>query len=132
MMRMKSQWVTNSFHNKFSSYLKILGHNGPVYSVAEDLDFIYSASSDKFVARWSKKTGVQDKFLIKLPLAPFAICLIDNNSKLVVGLESGVLILFDIEKRLKLHNGGITIIAYFLYARISSLINSIHQMAMVT
>ena len=102
MMRMKSQWVTNSFHKKFSSSLKIPGHNGPVYSITEDNDFIYSASSDKFVARWSKKTGVQDKFLIKLPSAPFAICLIDDNSKLVVGLESGILILFDIEKKIEI------------------------------
>ena len=101
-MRMKSQWVTNSFHKKFSSSLKIPGHNGPVYSITADNDFIYSASSDKFVARWSKKTGEQDKFLIKLTSAPFAICLIDDNSKLVVGLESGILILFDIEKKIEI------------------------------
>ena len=94
--------MTNSFHHEFSSSLAISGHNGPVYSIAEDTDYIYSASSDKFVARWSKKTGVQDKFLIKLPSAPFSICLIDDNSKLVVGLESGILILFDIEKKIEI------------------------------
>ncbi|MCX6192667.1 MAG: hypothetical protein NT109_10355 [Flavobacteriia bacterium] len=96
----------------FHKSLSFSGHTGPVYAIAEDDSFIYSASGDKFIARWSKKLGIQDSFSIKLPDTPFSIGLIDTCKKLVVGLQSGALLVFDLEKRIEIqslreHNAGV-------------------------
>ena len=86
----------------FHKSLSISGHAGPVYAIAEDDSYIYSASGDKFIARWSKQLGIQDRFSIKLHDTPFALSLVDQSKLLVVGLQSGALLVFDIEKRIEI------------------------------
>lgn len=89
------------------------GHSGAVYSLQYDgNNFIYSASADKYVVRWDLTTGQQDKFAIKLPATPYSIQLIDNTTKLVAGLSSGDVHIFDLEEKkeikfFKLHQKGI-------------------------
>ncbi len=90
------------FISSFFKTLTITGHAGSVYALAQDNNFIYSASGDKFIARWNKQTGEQDAFSIKLPEIPFSIALVAHNSKLIVGLQSGVIVVFDLLSRLEI------------------------------
>ncbi len=96
----------------FSKKITFDGHSGAVYSLQYDGEFIYSASADKYVVRWDLKSGEQDKFAIKLPATPYSILLFDNNSKLITGLSTGDVHIFDIlEKKelkfYKMHQKGI-------------------------
>lgn len=100
----------------FSKKLTIEGHSGAVYSLQYDGHFLYSASADKYVVRWDSESGVQDKFAIKLPATPYSILLIDNNTKLVAGLSSGDVHVFDLHERkeikfYKLHKKGVFALA---------------------
>lgn len=93
------------------------GHSGAVYSLQYDgNNFIYSASADKYVVRWDLATGEQDKFAIKLPATPYSIQLIDNTTKLVAGLSSGDVHIFDLEEKkeikfFKFHQKGVFALA---------------------
>lgn len=96
----------------FTKKLTFSGHSGAIYSLQYDGEFIYSSSADKYVVRWNLKTGEQDKFAIKLPATPYVIQLIDNHSKLIAGLSSGDIHIFDLHDRkeikfYKLHKKGV-------------------------
>jgi len=75
------------------------GHSAGIYSLAFDGTFLYSASADKFVARWDLKQGIQDKFSIRFEYPVYSICLINDNKYLVAGLSTGDLHIFDIATR---------------------------------
>jgi WD40 repeat protein len=75
------------------------GHNGAIFDLTYDGNFLYSASADKFVTRWDLATGLQDKFAIRLPQSPYSIGLLQKNTQLLVGLSNGDLHLFDLQKR---------------------------------
>jgi len=81
---------------------EINGHAASVYAVDGFGQFIYSGSSDKFVARWNLATGIQDKFAIKFEQAIYSLTLVDNQRKLAVGLANGDLHVFDLENRTEL------------------------------
>lgn len=67
----------------------ILGHNGPIYSIATDEQFIYSSSADRFVTRWNPNTLQQDAFAVKLETAAYAIQKFEEV--LVIGQTNGTL-----------------------------------------
>jgi hypothetical protein len=52
----------------FRKLKEISGHAAGIYSLDFDGNFIYSASADKFVARWKLNVGIQDKFSIQFEL----------------------------------------------------------------
>jgi WD40 repeat protein len=81
----------------------IKGHVGPIYNACYDgTHFLYSTAADKYVTRWNIETGEQDGFSVKLTEASFNICLVQNNSKLLVGTNSGKVHIIDLETKLEI------------------------------
>jgi WD40 repeat protein len=75
----------------------ITGHKGPIYDACYDgAHFLYSTAADHFVTRWYIETGKQDSFAIKLAEASYCICLINENTFLLIGTTSGKLHLIDL------------------------------------
>jgi WD40 repeat protein len=83
----------------FRKLKEISGHAAGVYSLDIFENALYSASADKFVARWKIDEGIQDKFSIRFDQAVYALCLFDNHSKLAVGLANGDLHFFELRER---------------------------------
>ena len=79
----------------FEHYLTIEGHSSAIYALTVCKDFIYSSSGDRYIVRWNKKSGIQDKFTIKFELPAFAIRFIEKTECLVVGLSDGKIHVFD-------------------------------------
>lgn len=69
------------------------GHGVPVYAVAAEDEWIYSAAGDHFVVRWNPNTGLQDTFTIRLDKAAYALYCAANN--LFIGASNGTLIAVD-------------------------------------
>ena len=86
----------------FRKLKEISGHAAGIYSLDFNGNFLYSASADKFVARWKLNEGIQDKFSIKFEEAVYAIRLFHEQSKLAVGLANGDLHFFDLSDRKEL------------------------------
>lgn len=84
---------------RFSKLKEIAGHSAGIYSLAFDGEFIYSASADQYVARWSLETGTQDKFAIRFDSPVYSISLVNHNRSLVAALANGHLHVFDLEER---------------------------------
>ncbi|MEN9968965.1 MAG: hypothetical protein RIR94_1151 [Bacteroidota bacterium] len=102
----------NSSHALYSKHLQITGHQGPIYALSQDAHSIYSASSDKFVARWHKTTGQQDQFAIRCSQAPFSLLVLPDQNELLIGLSDGSLHLIDTlqkleRKHLKAHQSAV-------------------------
>lgn len=100
----------------FSKEKIILGHAGAIYTCATVDGLVYTGSTDKHVARWLVKEGVQDKFAIKFESAIYSIELVGANF-LVVGLSSGSLHIFDLAagkeiKHFTQHKGAIFTITW--------------------
>lgn len=83
----------------FQKLKEFIGHAAGVYSLASDGSYIYSASADKYVARWNISNGEQDKFAVKFENPVYSICLAKNNQLLIAGLANGNMHVFDLEKR---------------------------------
>jgi WD40 repeat protein len=80
------------------------GHNGPIYDIAFDAQYVYSAAADGFVTRWDKATGNQDAFAIRCEAVPFSIQLFSNGTKLAVGLASGQVHIVDVVQKRETHH----------------------------
>jgi WD40 repeat protein len=106
----------NNLQAPYSKFLQITGHQGPIYALSQDQEFIYSASADKFVARWNKNTGQQDQFAIRCTQAPFSLLVLPHEQQLVIGLSDGSLHVIDTQqkseiKNLKAHQAAVFAIA---------------------
>jgi WD40 repeat protein len=102
----------NNSQALYSKHLQITGHQGPIYALSQDAHYIYSASSDKFVARWHKTTGQQDQFAIRCSQAPFSLLVLPDQNELLIGLSDGSLHLIDTlqkveRKHLKAHQSAV-------------------------
>jgi WD40 repeat protein len=86
----------------FKKLKEFSGHAAGVYSLASDGRFLYSASADKYVARWDIHSGVQDKFAIKFENPVYSICLAKNSQLLIAGLSNGDMHIFDLEKKIEI------------------------------
>lgn len=82
----------------YSKKQEISGHSAAIYSCVVHGNFIYSASGDKFVARWKIDEGIQDQFAIRFEQAVYAIELIDDQY-LIAGLSNGDFHVIDLNKR---------------------------------
>ena len=95
-----SNKVSEKFQSShFEHLFTIEGHASAVYSLTSCENFIYSASGDRFVTRWDKSYGKQDKFAIKLDSVPYVIRYLSEQSCLIIGLSDGKVHVIDIEKR---------------------------------
>ncbi len=106
----------NNSQALYSKNFQITGHQGPIYALAQDTTYIYSASADKFVARWHKTSGQQDQFAIRCTQAPFSLLVLPDQNQLLIGLSDGSLHLIDTEqkvelKHLKAHQSAVFAIA---------------------
>lgn len=84
---------------RFKKLKEISGHSAGIYALAFDNQFLYSASADKYVARWNFETGIQDKFAIKFDAPVYSISLFNNSSSLIAALSNGSLHIFDLKER---------------------------------
>lgn len=80
------------------------GHNGPIYAIDFDEEFVYSASADRFVTRWNKISGKQDSFAIRSEAVPFSIQLFSSGKMLAIGLASGQLHIVDLAQKREIHH----------------------------
>jgi WD40 repeat protein len=86
----------------FRKLKEISGHAAGIYSLDFDGTYIYSASADKFVARWKIDEGVQDAFSIRFENPAYSLCLFTQQTKLAIGLGNGDLHFFDLNERKEL------------------------------
>ena len=86
----------------FRKLKEISGHAAGIYSLDFDGTYIYSASADKFVARWKIDEGVQDAFSIRFENPAYSLCLFAQKTKLAIGLGNGDLHFFDLNDRKEL------------------------------
>lgn len=106
----------NKSATNYSKNFQITGHQGPIYALSQDNHFVYSASADKFVARWHKATGTQDQFAIRCTQTPFSICVFEKQQQLAIGLADGSLHIIDTASKkelkfLKVHHVAVFAIA---------------------
>ena len=86
----------------FRKLKEISGHAAGIYSLDFDGTYIYSASADKFVARWKIDEGVQDAFSIRFENPAYSLSLFAQQTKLAIGLGNGDLHFFDLNDRKEL------------------------------
>ncbi len=96
---------------------QVLGHSAAIYDLQYDTNYIYSASGDKFVARWDINSLEQDKFAIRFPVTPYSLATLPHKNELIVGLSDGAIHVFDLEnkvelKHLQIHQSGIFCLRY--------------------
>jgi len=96
----------------FEKLGEIQEHSGAVYDLALDQNFIYSASADGYLARWSSDTLAQDDFAIRCTTPPYSLAMDTKNRNLWFGLSSGDMhiINVDTKKELKFfqqHKSGV-------------------------
>jgi len=95
-----SKKPSKEFQSSYFEHLfTIEAHASAVYSLTSCENFIYSASGDRFVTRWDKKNGKQDKFAIKLDSVPYIIRCLSVQNCLIIGLSDGKVHVFDLIKR---------------------------------
>jgi WD40 repeat protein len=88
---------------RFSKLKEITGHAAGIYSVAYSGDHIYSASADRFLARWKFDEGLQDKFSIRFGDPVYSVAICDSSQLLIAGTSSGDLHIFCLKEKKELH-----------------------------
>jgi WD40 repeat protein len=83
----------------FKKIGEIQEHSGAVYDITLDKNFIYSASADGYVARWSLDTFAQDNFAIKCTSPPYSLEFDAKNRNLWFGLSSGDLHVVNVDTK---------------------------------
>lgn len=78
---------------------EISGHAAGIYAAEYQEDFIYTASADRYIARWNYLEGTQDAFAIRFEQPVYSIKLFLNNTYLAAGLGNGDLHFFDLKSR---------------------------------
>ena len=93
--------LTNNIgqQNCFNLVHTLKGHNASVYSITFCDGYLYSASSDKLIARWNIQTGEPDNFSIKLDAVPYIIKAIPEYSILIIGLNNGLIHIIDLNQK---------------------------------
>ena len=84
--------------------VELTGHAAPIYAVLSNENALYTASADKFVARWDVQESKQDNFAIKSESSNYAIVVLQDAPILIIGTSSGTLHVIDTLKKCELHH----------------------------
>jgi WD40 repeat protein len=84
---------------KWNKRIELIGHAAPIYAVCSSQTKIYTASGDKFVARWDISEAKQDNFAIQSENSNYAVAKLENSSHLVIGTSSGAFHVIDTEAK---------------------------------
>jgi WD40 repeat protein len=84
--------------------VELIGHAAPIYAVFAKNNTLYTASGDKFVARWNVNELKQDNFALKSDSSNYAIAMLHESSVLVIGTSSGAFYVIDTLKKIELHH----------------------------
>ncbi|MES2587792.1 MAG: WD40 repeat domain-containing protein [Bacteroidota bacterium] len=71
-------------------------HSASIYTIDGFDDYIFTGSGDNFVAKWNLKSGIQEKFSIKVNSAVYKIKLVRNKDILIIGTNDGSLHVIDL------------------------------------
>lgn len=95
------------------------GHGAGVFALAQahEPHLFYSGSSDKVIALWNLKTGINEKFNAHFPSYIYAIAYIPEKNLLIAGTFAGNIHVIDLSKKeeirnLQQHKGAIFDIKY--------------------
>lgn len=88
---------------KLNKRIELTGHAAAIYAVCSDENKIYTASGDKFVARWNLETASQDKFAIKTESSNYTVSFLSNLNQLIIGTSSGAFHVIDVELKKEVH-----------------------------
>lgn len=81
----------------FVKTIEIRDHSGAVFSLSSGGQMLYSASADRFVTRWNRITGEQDRFAIRFEKSPYSIT--SDDDFLYIGLNDGHLHQIDLNAK---------------------------------
>lgn len=107
----------NKEHLFFENFIQNATHQGPIYALDQDEHFYYSASADKYVARWNKADLSQDPFVVRCSHAPFSLLVLANLNLLVIGLQDGQIHIINTRdkrelKHIKVHRAAVFVIVH--------------------
>jgi WD40 repeat protein len=79
----------------------LTGHNGSVYALERAFEdkFIFSGSSDRFIAMWNLETLQAEKFAARFPAIVYAICHIPERGLLLAGTSAGSVHVLDLNTK---------------------------------
>lgn len=83
--------------------VELTGHAASIYAVCCHDDKIFTASGDKFVARWDVLQEKQDNFAIKTEFSNYSIEFLSETNLLIVGTSSGAFYVIDVINKQELH-----------------------------
>lgn len=89
---------------KITKRVELSGHAASVYAVIAKESKVYTASGDKFVARWDIQESKQDNFAIKSESSNYAIAILQDEPILIIGSSSGAFHVIDTEQKRELHH----------------------------
>ena len=78
---------------------ELSGHSASIYAVSAYQGKVFTASGDKFVARWDLEKGAQDNFAIKTDASIYAIQFLQHSPILIIGTSSGAFHVIDTESK---------------------------------
>ena len=84
--------------------VELTGHAAPIYAVFSRENALYTASGDKFVARWNIQESKQDNFAIKSESSNYAISVLHDEQILIIGTSSGAFHVIDTLQKRELHH----------------------------
>lgn len=87
-------------HKRF----ELTGHAASIYAICGHENKIYTASGDKFIARWDIKDALQDKFAIKTESSNYAVAFLEKQNQLIIGTSSGAFHVVDVLAKKELHH----------------------------
>ena len=89
---------------KITKRVELTGHAASIYAVIAKEGKIYTASGDKFVARWNLQEAKQDNFAIKSESSIYAITVLQDTPILIIATSSGAFHVIDILQKKELHH----------------------------
>jgi len=89
---------------KITKRVELTGHAASIYAVIAKERKIYTASGDKFVARWNLQEAKQDNFAIKSESSIYAISVLQDAPTLIIATSSGAFYVIDILQKKELHH----------------------------
>lgn len=89
---------------KITKRVELTGHAASIYAVIAKEGKVYTASGDKFVARWNLQEVKQDNFAIKTESSIYALTVLQDAPILIIGTSSGTFHVIDIVQKKELHH----------------------------